>query len=131
MNTAQKTTNHSSIENDQMEKPELTAEQLQLQIQFFNHVKHCANSRKARIENLMQRRSANGWISRKGVRKAGWDQAKKTCMIRRLMRANEELEQANDSLERLMARLDLVKDKESHKQVNNVAPFISTPATSV
>lgn len=102
---------------------------LKQQVEFYAHVKTCAEQRKARVEDLMQRRSANGWRNMRGQREPGWDAAKKTKMIRRLMRAGQEIEEATAALEQLRHRLEQLKPEV--KRVNTVAPFVPAPATSV
>lgn len=100
-----------------------------MQIKFFGHMKFCATSRKARVEDLMQRRSANGWRTLKGRVAPGWNTSKKTQMVRRLMRASQEIDQADKAVGQLTQQL--AKIKEEPKKANNVAPFIPPPATSV
>lgn len=117
------------IGNEATEKAPPTAEELEMQIKFFGHMKFCASSRKTRVEDLMQRRSANGWRTLKGRIEAGWDTAKKTQMVRRLMRASQEIEQADNAIGQLTKQLSEIA--EESKKANNVAPFIPPPATSV
>jgi hypothetical protein len=90
---------------------------LQRQIAFYSHVQVCATSRKARLEDLMQRKIAKTW-----------DAAKKAKMVRRLMTANQELDQSVDALDQLKHRLEQVT---TQAVVGNVAPFVPGPATSV
>jgi hypothetical protein len=117
------------IGNAATEKEPPTAEELEMQIRYFGHMKFCATSRKARVEDLMQRRSANGWRKLTGRIAAGWNTSKKTQMVRRLMRAGQEIDQADNAIGKLTEQLTQIK--EEAKKANNVAPFIPPPATSV
>jgi hypothetical protein len=92
--------------------------ELSRQIQFFTHVQKCAAVRKARAEELMQRRVAKTW-----------DAVKKAKMVRRLVTASQELNQASDALDQLQLRLSQVTVEPT--KVNDVAPFIPAPPTSV
>jgi len=67
----------------------------QRQLAFFTHTYKCATSRKARNELLM---------SRKGAKK--WDAPKKAKMVRRLMTANQELNQCASAIEQLKAQIE-------------------------
>lgn len=118
------------IGNEPSEKAPPTAEELELQIRFFDHVLYCATQRKARVEDLMQRRSANGWRNPRGRLSPGWSPAKKAVMVRRLMRAKEELDQAVGALGQLHQQLEQVKDV-GPKPIGAVAKFVPPPATSV
>jgi hypothetical protein len=86
------------------------------QIAFFTHVQKCAAVRKARAEELMQRRVAKGW-----------DAAKKAKMVRRLVTAGQELDQATDALDQLRFRLEQVTSAPTQTAV---APFVPPPPTS-
>lgn len=116
------------IGNVATEKAPPTVEELKLQLEFFTHMKYCAEARKARVEDLMQRRSANGWRTLKGSNASGWDLAKKTKMVRRLMRAGQEIEQASNAIDQLKDQLTKI---EEGRHVGAVAPFVPPPATSV
>jgi hypothetical protein len=89
------------------------------QIIFFNHTKMCAMARKARLEDLMQRKHSP----------KKWDAAKKAKMVRKLMTANQELEESVNALDQLNHRLSQITTQEP--QANNVAPFVPPPATSI
>lgn len=105
------------IGNEPQEKKE-DPEQIRLQIAFFTHTLKCATLRKARYEDLMQRR---------GSRK--WDAAKKAQMVRRLTTANQEMEQSEHAVDQLTNHLAQIVT--SPKRVNDVAPFVPAPATSM
>lgn len=91
--------------------------ELARQLAFFKHILICSSTRKERAEDLMARRSAKKW-----------DAKKKQRMVRRLMTANQELEQSTDAVEQLTHKLtELLKRP---PQLNS-APFIPAPATSV
>jgi hypothetical protein len=87
------------------------------QIAYVNHVQRCATSRKERVEALMQRRSAKKW-----------DAKKKARMVRKLMTANQELEQTTTALTDLLPRFEALR--QTVARVNDVAPFVKGPATS-
>lgn len=97
-------------------KPE-DPEELVRKLYFFNHVKVCATSRKGRVEELMQRRSAKKW-----------DAKKKARMVRRLVTANQELEQSESAIDQITHRLSQITTAPA--RANNVAPFVPPPATS-
>jgi hypothetical protein len=87
------------------------------QLAFFKHILICSSTRKERVEDLMSRSSAKKW-----------DAKKKQRMVRRLMTANQELEQSSDAVEQLSSRLvELLK----RPPPMNSAPFVPTPATSI
>lgn len=104
---------HPDETGSQKEDPK----ELVRQIAFFTHAQACAASRKARAEDLMQRRVAKSW-----------DAAKKGKMVRRLMRANQELEQSAEALDQLKHLLEQVA--QPVVPANNVAPFVPAPPTT-
>ena len=61
----------------------------------MHHLRVCATSRKGRAQELMSRRVAKSWSA-----------AKKAKMVRRLMTANQELEQSTSAIEQLTHRLE-------------------------
>jgi hypothetical protein len=69
-------------------------EQLKHWLEHFARKFKFAASRKERCEELMRRRSAKKW-----------DAAKTARMVRRLMAANQELEQSEGALDQCGARL--------------------------
>lgn len=85
---------------------------------YFGRVQFCATQRKTRLEVLMSRRVAKSWSP-----------AKKAQMVRRLMTANQELEQATLALEQLTHRLQQLGQPASPVAAN--IPFIPPLPTSV
>jgi len=90
---------------------------IQRQIQAYTRVKANAGSRKERLTELMQRRSAKKW-----------DPKKKAQMVRRLMTASEELDQSVDFLDQLNHRLEQITTQAT-PPIH--IPFVPEPATSV
>jgi hypothetical protein len=66
-------------------------------LHHVERVHMCATSRKGRAQQLMSRRSASSW-----------DAAKKAKMVRRLMRANQEVQQSETAIAQLTHRLEQV-----------------------
>ena len=104
------------IGNEQMQQVASVLE-LKLRLAFFKRMHLAANSRKDRLEDLMQRKIAKTW-----------DAAKKAKMVRRLVSANKVLEQS------VMA-VDIV-EQEIEKQLAQPAPptasapYVPPPPTS-
>ena len=74
-------------------------------IAAYTRTKISAELHKARINELMQRKSANGWISKHGKARPGWDSAKKAKMVRRYMTANKTIDEATSAIQQLGERL--------------------------
>jgi len=89
---------------------QVTPDDLRSQIEFFENYKNNAVLREARCQDLMGRKSANGWISQashlKGKFRAGWDAAKKAKMVRRFMNARKEIEMSVGAILELNERLE-------------------------
>lgn len=79
------------------EQPQETPEKLQAMIAAYSRAKNNASSDKTRLEDLLQRRSANKW-----------DAAKKAKMVRRYMRATQTIEEATSTLDQLEHRLSQI-----------------------
>jgi hypothetical protein len=94
--------------------------ELKAHLARFKHVHECARIRKARQEALM---------SRKGAKK--WDAATKSRAVRRLMTANQLLEQATEAINQIIDLIATESAQIAPKPANNVAPFVPAPATSV
>lgn len=92
--------------------------ELQFRIAYVQHLQRCASSRKARLEDLMQRRSAGKW-----------DPTKKAKMVRRLITVDQTLEQCVPVLAELTTNLEKVVA--GAKQTVNAAPFVPAPPTSL
>ena len=93
-------------------------QEMMRQLEFYAHLKVCATARKERCEELMQRRIAKTW-----------DAKKKARMVRKLVTANQELEQSDMAIDQLTHRLSQVTTQPA--RANNVAPFVPAPATSL
>lgn len=123
------------IGNDRTEERKETPEQIQYMIAAYTRQLNCSMSDKARITELMGRKSANGWVSKsrhprcKGKKRAGWDATKKAQMVRRLMKASQSVNECIDTIDKLKLRLVEISPKLDPNY--NVAPFVPSPATSV
>jgi len=78
----------------------------QRQLAFFTHTYKCATSRKARCEDLMSRKGTSPRRNKKGRTVPGWDPSKKAQMVRRLMTANQELNQCASAMEQLKSQIE-------------------------
>ncbi len=83
---------------EQNQTPVLTPEKVQEQIKTFTIQERNASSRKLRCEDLMRRKSSKRW-----------DEKKKLKMVRRLMTANKQVEQAVNAIVQLRDKLDELK----------------------
>ncbi len=80
----------------------LTPEKVQEHISSFTMQERNATSRKLRCEELMRRKSAKRW-----------NENKKQRMIRRLMTANKQVEQAGNAIVQLRDKLEELKSKKA------------------
>src|SRR5262249_37634437 len=85
---------HQHSEGQQEESPEKKIERLKGWLEHFARIYRFAGLRKERTEMLMRRKSAQKWPAQKKAR-----------MVRRLMTANKEIEQATDALDRVSHEL--------------------------
>jgi hypothetical protein len=91
---------------------------LQYQLAYVKYAFAAASDRKARLEDLMQRRSAKKW-----------DAGKKAKMVRRLVNSTNMVEQCVGAIDELTTKLQTLAAQAP--QPANVAPFIKAPPTSV
>lgn len=82
-------------------------------LSYYSLMNRNAGLRKSRQEELMSRRVARTW-----------DAAKKSKMVRRLMRANQELEQSTVAIGEIERRLEVLVAQ--HRLSGPVAPY-TTP----
>lgn len=81
-------------------KQEVTPEKIMQQIGEFATQERNATSRRLRCEELMRRKIAKSW-----------DEKKKLKMVRRLMSANKQIEQADQAIVQLREKLEELKNK--------------------
>lgn len=108
------------IGNSPAEIPQDHPMVLQYQLAYVKHTLHCATERKARLEDLMSRQIAKKW-----------DAKKKATMVRKLVNAGQTIEQCIGAVDELSKKLEEVMAKLGAPRVNNVAPFVKPPPTSV
>jgi hypothetical protein len=93
---------------------------LQYQLAYVKRTLYCATDRKARLEDLMSRDKAKTW-----------DAKKKAKMVRRLVAANQAVEQCVTAVDELTKNLEGVMAKMGAAHAHNVVPFVKAPPTSV
>jgi len=84
----------STTEVTEQEKPKDNPEQLKSWLEQFAQKYKMATTQKSRLEDLMKRKSTKSWSPEKTAK-----------MVRRLMAANKQIEQAEGALDQLTHRL--------------------------
>ncbi len=93
---------------------------LQYQLAYVRHTLNAASQRKERLEDLMSRHIAKKW-----------DAGKKSKMVRRLVTANQTIEQCVGAVDELTKKFEAALAKLGPTPTNIVAPFVRGPATSL